>query len=389
MRVLHTSDWHVGRTFHGYDTLPQLDVVIDGIATVVRDQGIDVVVISGDIFDRSSPSAASFEFLDDALVAIRSAGAQIVLISGNHDGAQRLAFMSRAAAAAGIHTRTKAAELSTPVQIKDEHGDVLFYCIPYLEPILARHELGDHTLRTHEGVLGAAMDRIRADLATREETRSVVLSHCFALGGRRSDTERDIAVGGVESVPTEVFDGPSYIALGHLHSRQSLTERIRYSGAPIAYSFGEADKPRGAWIVDLGPDGLTDATWVDLPIPRRLSVIEGTIGDLLANPTYADLEQDWVSAILTDDVRPLDAMARLKNRFAFCAHLSWQPQALATSDHRSYQQRLRGKSDLEIAVDFVGHVRNGVPADQSEMALIRQAFEDVRIEDDRAETRRR
>lgn len=383
MRLLHTSDWHVGRTFHGHDTLPSLQAVVAGMVEVVRSQEVDVVLVSGDVFDRSAPSAAAFAFLDQALVDLRDAGARIVLISGNHDGAERLAFMSGAAAQAGIHVRTRVGSIADPVVILDADGPVLFYAIPYLEPVLARHALGDDTLRTHEGVLGAAMDRVRADLAGREAVRSVVLAHCFAAGGSRSDTERDIAVGGVEQVPTAVFDGPTYVALGHLHSRQTLSERIRYCGAPLAYSFGEGDRPRGGWLVDLTADGLDKVCWAPFPVPRRLRQLTGTIDALLSDPAYDDAVGDWVEAHLTDPAHPLDAMSRLQSRFPHCAHLEWHPPNDATDDARSYRHRLRGRTDTEIAVDFLGHVRHGVSVSATERQLVDAAFEAVRVDGDR------
>ncbi len=393
MRILHTSDWHVGRRFNDVDVLDHLGVVLDAMVETVRAERVDVVVIAGDIFDRASPPPEAFNFLDQTLVKIRAAGAQVVLISGNHDGASRLSFMSAAAASFGIHVRTRADQIDDAIVIDDAHGPVYFFGIPYLDPTLDRAQFGAELPRTHEAILDAAMDRVRSDLAGRGAgPRSVVLSHCFATKGTRggrlprssetaaqvTESMRSIAVGGVEVTPTAVFEGASYVALGHLHSKQVLDDRIRYSGAPLAYSFGDDRVARGFWIVDLDADGEISAEWRTLPVPRKVSTITGELDSLLTDSAYDGVEGDWVSAILTDQARPTDAMRQLRRRFAHCVHLEHRPLMLACGSGVSYQDRLRGKSDEELTVEFVAHVRNGVAASAAERALISAAFEDLR-----------
>ena len=228
------------------------------------------------------------------------------------------------------------------------------------------------TARSHEAVLGAAMDRVRADLFLRPGARSVVLAHAFVGGGVASDSERDISVGGVDLVPASVFDGVDYVALGHLHRPQTLTPRVRYSGSPMAYSFGEAGQQKQAWLVDLDAAGLADVRAVPLPTPRSLSVLTGTLAELLADPAHAAAEEHFVSARLTDPVRPADPMRALQTRFPHCVHLEWTGSA-AVPDGRSYQERLRGRGDLDVAGEFVRHVR-GVPAGAAELALLGRAL---------------
>ncbi|WP_106350868.1 exonuclease SbcCD subunit D [Antricoccus suffuscus] len=393
MRILHTSDWHVGRRFNDVDVLDHLGVVLDAMVDAVRTEQIDVVVVAGDIFDRASPPPEAFNFLDQVLVKIRKAGAQVVLISGNHDGASRLSFMSAAAASFGIHVRTRADQIGDAIVIDDAHGPVHFYGIPYLDPTLDRAQFDAELPRSHEAILDAAMDRVRADLAGRgARPRSVVLSHCFAVKGKRdgalprsaetaaqvTDSMRSIAVGGVEVAPTDVFEGASYVALGHLHTKQALDDRIRYSGAPLAYSFGDERVARGFWVVDLGAEGDVHAEWRTLPIPRKVSTITGELDALISDPAYDGVEDDWISAILTDQARPTDAMRKLRNRFAHCVHLEHRPLVIADGGELSYQDRVRGKSDEDLAVEFVAHVRNGVAASLAERALIAEAFEDLR-----------
>src|SRR5215218_7059374 len=260
MRLLHTSDWHLGRSLHGTDLLAEQEAVLA--------QQVDAVLVAGDVYDRAVPPADATAVLDRALTRLRAAGAQVVLTPGNHDSARRLGFGSGLFAAAGVHVRAETPRLDEPVLLADRHGEVAIYGIPYLEPEVARHELGLPEARGHEAVLREAMERIRTDLFLRPGARSVVLAHAFVGGAEPSESERDICVGGVDRVPEGVFDGVDYVALGHLHRPQSLTDRMRYSGSPLPYSFAEAGHEKQAWLVDLDANGLSGVRPVPLPVPR-------------------------------------------------------------------------------------------------------------------------
>jgi exonuclease SbcD len=378
MRLLHTSDWHIGRSLHGADLLREQEEVLSGLADVVGAEAVDVVVVAGDVYDRAVPSADATGVLDRVLMRLRSSGAVVVLTPGNHDSARRLSFGAGLMARSGVHVRASTAGLDEPVLLRDEHGEVAVYGLPYLEPEIARHELGlgrraDGAARSHEAVLTEAMERVRRDLFLRPGARSVVLAHAFVGGGVPSDSERDICVGGVDLVPAPVFDGVDYVALGHLHRPQTITERLRYSGSPLAYSFGEAGQEKQVWLVDLDATGLAGVRALTLPTPRPLTVLTGTLDELLADPAHACVEEHFVSARLTDDVRPADPMRQLQTRFPHCVHLEWTG-GTAGGDGRSYQERLRGRGDLEVAGEFVTHVRNGVGMSDAERDLLVRAL---------------
>jgi len=372
MRLLHTSDWHIGRSLHGTDLLAEQEAVLGRLAEVVAAESVDVVLVAGDVYDRAVPSADATALLDRVLTRLRAAGAAVVLTPGNHDSARRLGFGSGLFAVSGVHVRAVTPALDEPVLLSDAHGEVAIYGVPYLEPEVARHELGLPEARSHEAVLTAAMERIRADLFLRPGARSVVLAHAFVGGGVASESERDICVGGVDLVPASVFDGLDYVALGHLHRPQTLSPRLRYSGSPLAYSFGEAGQQKQAWLVDLDAGGLADVRPVPLPVPRELSVLTGTLDELLADPAHTAVEEHFVSAHLTDQVRPADPMRRLQTRFPHCVHLEWSGGEQA-ADGRSYRERLRGRSDLEVALEFVTHVRAGGVSD-AERGLLARAL---------------
>src|SRR3712207_1593046 len=341
MRLLHTSDWHIGRTLQGTDLLAEQEQVLGALADVVVGERVDVVLVAGDVYDRAVPSADAAAVLSRVVARLRRAGATVVLTPGNHDSARRLGTFSELLAAGGLHVRTETARLDEPVLLSDEHGEVAVYGLPFLEPEVARFELGLPGARSHEAVLSEAMDRVRADLFLRPGARSVVLAHAFVGGGLPSESERDIAVGGVDRVPVPVFDGVDYVALGHLHRPQVLTERVRYSGSPLPYSFGEAGQQKQVWLVDLDAEGLAGVRPVLLPVPRDLVVLTGTLDELLADPAHVAAQEAFVSARLTDPVRPADPMRRLQARFPYCAHLEWTGSG-RVADGRSYTERLAG-----------------------------------------------
>ncbi|GAB3469611.1 exonuclease SbcCD subunit D [Actinophytocola sediminis] len=380
MRLLHTSDWHVGRMFHGRDLLADQETVLGGLADLVADERVDVVVVAGDLYDRAVPAGEAVSACTRILDRIRSAGAQLVITSGNHDSAPRLGAFAEFAAAGGLHLRTRVAELDRPVLLEDEHGPVALYGIPYLEPEPARHAmLIDAT--GHAGVLTEAMRRVRADLAERpESTRSVVLAHAFVTGGSPSASERTIAVGGVEQVPSTVFAGVDYVALGHLHGPQRLAEHLRYSGSPLAYSFSEARHRKSVWLVELDEGGLTGVERRELPVPRALSTVTGTLDELLADPAHERLVDHYLSVELTDQVRPTDALRRLQERFPHAVHLDWRPAGGRLAASLRYASTVRSRTDHEVACQFVDDCRGAEPTD-GERALLREALAAVANEE--------
>jgi DNA repair protein SbcD/Mre11 len=377
MRLLHTSDWHLGRSFHREDLLAAQAQYVDFVVETVTAEKVDAVLISGDIYDRAIPAVDAVSLFDEALSRIRGAGAHIVGISGNHDSARRVGFAGGLMAVAGVHLRTRPAEAGRPVLLTDEHGPVAVYTVPYLEPDLVSADLGTDE-RTHAAVLTAAMTAARADLTKQAKgTRSVVLAHAFVTGGEASDSERDISVGGVASVPVETFTGVDYVALGHLHGRQSLRPSVRYSGSPLAYSFSETGQTKGCWLVELDADGLGAVEPVDAPVPRRLARISGRLDDILTSRALAEVEDCWLQVTLTDPSRPVDPMERLRQRFPHTLVLEFAPDGAMESAESSYAGRIAGRSDLDIALGFVDHVRQRPPSDD-EQALLATAFAAVR-----------
>jgi DNA repair protein SbcD/Mre11 len=377
MRLLHTSDWHLGRSFHREDLLSAQARFVDFLVDTVRSEGVDAVLVSGDVYDRALPPVDAVALCDDALRRLAGTGARVVLISGNHDSARRLGFGSGLIDTAGIHLRTNVAAAHRPVLLEDRHGPVAVYAVPYLEPDAVRAELGCDD-RSHAAVLGAAMARIRDDLSGRPDSRSVVLAHAFVVGGEASESERDISVGGVPSVPRSVFGGVDYAALGHLHGAQRLSDGVRYSGSPLPFSFSEEHHTKAMLMVELGasPGAPVQVSTVPTPVHRPLARLTGRLDDLLTGDRWAGFEGHYLQVTLTDPSRPREPMERLRRRFPHVLVLGFAPEN-GSDPARSYAERMRGRSDLEVATDFVAHVRG--PAEPAEVDLLAEALEGARV----------
>ncbi len=388
MRILHTSDWHLGRTLHGVDLLDHQAAYLDHLVELVDAERPGAVVVSGDVYDRAVPPVEAVQLLADALARL-SARTTVVLTPGNHDSAIRLGF-GASLMRDEVHVRARLTDVGRPVVLGDDDGAVVVHALPYLDPDAARTALADgdpeavdgRLPRSHEAVVAAAMRRVRADLAARPRgTRSVVMAHAFVVGGEPSESERDIRVGGVDSVPAGVFRGVDYVALGHLHGPQRIgcppdddgaAPVLQYSGSPLAYSFSEMRHRKATALVDLGAgDGVT-VELVPAPVPRRLAEVTGRLEDLLGAVGEAHTG-DWVRVVVTDDARPADLHSRVRDRFPHVLAVEHRPASRTTA---SPAPVTAAQDPLEVAAEFVAHVTGGRPTD-AEAAVLRRAYEDV------------
>ncbi|WP_303324935.1 exonuclease SbcCD subunit D [Actinomyces radicidentis] len=419
MRILHTSDWHLGRTFHGRVLDEAQAAFADHLVELVEAESVDAVVVSGDVYDRAIPPTASVSLLDDTLARL-SDRTRVVLTSGNHDSAQRLAFGS-GLLREGLSIRARTAQVDRPVIIPDADGGagLYVYALPYLDPDGARESLppllaarlgeGDAEApgplaRSHEAVVSGALRLVAHDLAGRRSGGGVrvpalVMAHAFVVGGRASeDSERDIRVGGVDSVPGEVFStlGGSaeagaagaldYAALGHLHRPQEIAQgttdgagasgpRLVYSGSPLPFSFSEADSPKSSVLLDLGPEGVTSLERVPTPAPNRAATLRGTLDELLG-PLGDGHERDWVRVELTGPMPP-ETMARLKERFPDMLAFSWSRPAVERE--RGAARVTRASDPVEITERFLTRMLGRDP-DDAERAVITDAYDAVRTD---------
>ncbi|MFE7606019.1 exonuclease SbcCD subunit D [Brachybacterium paraconglomeratum] len=386
MKILHTSDWHLGRTLHKVDLHEHQAAFLDWLVDLVEAEGVDVVVIPGDVYDRAVPAVSSVTLLDRALARLADTGATVVLTSGNHDSPERLGF-GRSLMRAGIHLLTDLPGIEHPVSVEDEHGEVLFFGLPYLEPDRARTELareGEEPLpRSHEAVTRAALDRVRERAAARPGARTVVLAHTFVTGGEASDSERDLSVGGVDSVPAGVLGGIDYLALGHLHGCQDLTRSVGapawYSGSPLAFSFSERSHRKSVLLVELGASGADGeraevaVRRLETPVPRRLTELRGTLEEILARRD--EHAGDWLKAVVTDPARPAHLQERLREAYPHLLLTEYAPEGRAASAGTPVVRR--EQNPLEVMDEFLAHVTGGDPT-EAEHDVLERAYSAVR-----------
>jgi exonuclease SbcD len=347
MRLLHTSDWHLGRTFHGSSMLDDQALAVDRIVELVSEDSIELVVIAGDLYDRAFPPAEAVDLFDEAISRLHSAGATVVAISGNHDSSIRVGVYDRIMAATGVTIRGDIRRAHEPVTITAADGGphLAVYPLPYLDPTLAGQILLSHAdpepeaeaggpeaggaprrrLR-HDEVTRLAIKRIRADLARRPHVRSVLVAHTFLEGGLTCESERELTVGNVEKVGVDAFAGFDYVALGHLHGSQERDgARVAYSGSPLPYSFSEERHTKSVRVVELAPGGALAVEEIPLNVGRSLRTVVGTLTELLESEAFADAEPARVRAFLTDPHLPLQAMAQLRTRFPYAVELRHRP----------------------------------------------------------------
>jgi exonuclease SbcD len=351
VRILHTSDWHLGRVFHGASLAEEQRRALARLAEMVRTEGVDLVLVAGDLYDRAVPSAEAVQMLDDTLCALNEAGARVVAIAGNHDSGVRVGWGERIMGRAGVVVRgdvTRAGEV-VPIPVDDGGPPVVVVPVPYLDPFVARHVF-DLDACTHEAALRVALARIRPD----PHVRTVAVAHGFVAGGQPAGSERELALGGADRVPVSCFAGYHYAALGHLHSAQVLGDgRLRYSGSLLPYSFAEGRTPAGCWLVDLRPDGTIGAEHLRHGSERGVATVQGALHDLLQGRVHDAAESRWVRAVVTDQELPPGAMARLRERFPHVVVLEHQPPVRPGQAPTSLAQRVRARSDLDLVEAFL------------------------------------
>ncbi|WP_374967758.1 exonuclease SbcCD subunit D [Terrabacter sp. BE26] len=383
MRLLHTSDWHLGRTLHGVNLHEAQSAVLERICELVEDPPdgvpVDAVLVAGDVYDRGVPPVESVQLFERTLSRL-SAVTTVVVTSGNHDSAIRLGY------GAGlfrdtIRMVTDLGQLDLPVLLEDSDGvRAAVYGIPYLDPDHARAALakgGEPLPRSHQAVVGAACDRIRADLKGRPGVRSVVLAHAFVAGAEPSDSERSIMVGGVDRVAGTVFAGIDYAALGHLHGPQAPESAagsvVRYSGSPLRYSFSEQDHTKVVLLVDLDASGPARVTPVEVTQPRAMASLRGCLDELLESPEHAAAEDAWVRVTVTDRVRPDSLMDRLKSRFPYALQVFHEPEG-AVERTRGGTTAVSERDARELGADFIAYVTK-TEASEGEVDVFEAGYE--------------
>jgi exonuclease SbcD len=339
MKFLHTADWHLGRYLHGASLLDDQAHVLDHLVALAIDEQVDAVVIAGDIYDRSVPPADAVALFDEVLARlVVQAGIAVIGIAGNHDSADRLGFGARIFERQRLILRGTLTDLS-PVVLRDAHGEVAFWPLPFVDPTFARALPGAEGVSDHQSAMNHVLALLRAQHHPGQ--RQVLVAHAFVAGGSESESERPLSVGGSGMVAADSFAGFDFVALGHLHRPQSMaSQRVHYSGSLLKYSFNEVDHAKSVSLVEIGADGVPALRRVALSPLRDLRIVKGTLDELLKHPDSALSRSDYLCAQLTDTGPVLDPMARLREVYPnmmelqFAASAPGQAAASSGGDHR-------------------------------------------------------
>lgn len=398
MRFLHTSDWHLGRSFFGVSLLEDQAVVLDQLVALVGEAGVDAVLVAGDVYDRSAPPADAVRLLDETLTRIVvGAGVPVVMIAGNHDSGDRLGFASRLLGDQGLHV---AGTEPLAVTLGDDHGPVEVLAVPFAEPAATAARLGRDDLADHDSALRADLAALLAAAggsatatcagkppartgsppARRQgaSSRRIAMAHAFVSGGSTSESERPLVLGNAALVAADCFEGFSYAALGHLHRPQGIGRReVRYSGSLLKYSFDEASHTKSVSVVEIDAKGACSIEEVTLTPRRDVRILEGTIEELGragANDTARD---DYVLARLTDHGAVLDAMGKVRTVYPNCLHIQRDVFLQDRADDGTARVDLRRHSETELFEAFFREV-TGKDADADEARAFADALAAVR-----------
>jgi exonuclease SbcD len=380
MKILHTSDWHLGRTF---GPVPLHDVQTEFCAWLLDtavEHGVELLVVAGDLYDRAIPPQESVVLWRDSLRAFHAAGIAVVAIAGNHDGADRVAAFDGLTDDARIFVRGGYDRAGEVLTLEFADGPLDIVAVPFLDPVLAPMEWNDALTaddlpRTHASVLRLALDR--ASDSPSGAARSIVVAHAFVTGSQTSDSERRLSIGTADEVPVDLFIGHSYVALGHLHRPQHVgATSIRYSGTPIPYSFSE-DKPKSVVLVDIDAQGVTEVGTIDVPLGRPVATLTGTIDELLSSPEYEPFVDHFVFARLTGAEYVTDARNRLAERFPHVSEIKLLGADTASDDESSVENVTRSELEpIEAAVVFWSTVF-GIEPDPAERGFLAEVFDAV------------
>lgn len=377
MKILHTSDWHLGRYFHNVSLLADQDHFLRQLTQTLRDEQVDVLLIAGDVFDRSVPSVQAIEllnaFLNTVCVELKI---HTILIPGNHDSAERLGFAAQHMENSQLHILADLHNVSSPVNIKTGDVDVDFWGLPYVNVHVVNDVFSQafsdldsaHTFMLQK--IHQAMDKAK---------RNILLSHCFVVGGEQSDSERPLSVGGMDQVSTAAFEPFDYVALGHLHAPQSRSqETIRYSGSPLKYSFSETGQKKSLTLVQLDYEGQPQLSFLPVLALRDVRIIEGEIDEIIRQARSDEHIEDYISVILTNQQAILDPLSRLREVYPNILHLERQQTHAAKIllEEKSVLQR----DALELFKDFFQQMSgNGLSVEQCQ--ILDQVFEVARKEE--------
>ena len=373
MKIFHLSDLHLGKRVYEYSMLEDQKYILREILSEIDEEHPEAVIIAGDIYDKSVPSAEAVEVFDDFLVRLAKRNLQVFVISGNHDSPERLAFGSRLIDASGIHLSPVYNGVVEPITLSDKYGCVNFFMLPFIKPAGIRRFFEDREISSYTDAVKAAV----GSMAKNDCERNILIAHQFVTGAERSDSEDNI-VGGLDNADVSAFEGFDYVALGHIHAPQNISKNIRYCGTPLKYSFSEVNQKKSITVIELEEKGNVRTRQIPLTPKHDMVEIIGTYEEVTAKSFYSGTtyQDDYVRVILKDEEDVVDAMTKLRVIYRNLMTLSYDNTRTRHSSEIIGVDDTGNKSTLELFSELF-YQQNGKDLTDEERSFMSKIIEEV------------
>ena len=373
MKLIHLSDLHIGKRVNEVSMLEEQAYILLQILRIVDEEQADAVLIAGDVYDKSVPSAEAVTLFDHFLCRLAERELPVLLISGNHDSPERLAFGGRLLEAKGVHISPVYDGTVKTVTLQDAHGDVVFHLLPFIKPLHVKRFYPDEGIESYTDACRVAVEHMNIDPAV----RNVLLTHQFVTGAATCESE-ELSVGGSDNVDAAVFDGFDYVALGHLHGPQNIgSNRIRYCGTPLKYSFSEADHHKSVTVVELGAKGELQLQLRPLTPRHDLRQIRGSFAELTDKTYYTNTAaEDYLHVILTDEEDVEEAVGRLRVIYPNLMKLSYDNTRTRSNRLISDASDVERKSPLELFEELYTQ-QNNQPMTHVQRSFVSSLIESI------------
>ena len=376
MKFVHLSDLHLGKRVNGYSMIEDQKYILLKILNVIDEQKAEAVVIAGDVYDKPIPPTEAVQLFDDFLFRLVERNLQILVISGNHDSPERIAFGSRFMDKSGVHMSQVYNGKNDLVELKDKYGKVNFYMLPFVKPSNVRRFFEDEEINTYTDAVHVAVSHMNVN----KKARNVIITHQFVTGAQRSESET-IAVGGTDNVDSYVFDDFDYVALGHIHGPQNVGKNtVRYCGTPLKYSFSEISHKKSVTVVEMKEKGNVKVSTVELTPKLDMREIKGTYEELTFKKNYENTNtEDYLHIILTDEEDVADAVAKLRCVYPNLMKLDYDNTRTRNSLALTQAEETEKKSDTELLSEFF-EKQNGKPLSDEQLEYAANLFEQIKEE---------
>lgn len=374
MRLIHLSDLHLGKRVNEFSMLEDQQYILEEILRIIDSEKPDGVLIAGDVYDKTVPSAEAVTLLDEFLVQLSKRDTQTFLISGNHDSAERLAFGGRLMEQSGIHIARVYNGVLAPLTLRDEYGPVDLYLLPFLRPVQVRRFFPESEIATYTEAMAVVLGAADID----KTHRNVLVTHQFVTGAQTCDSE-ELSVGGTDNVDVSVFDDFDYVALGHIHGPQKIgRETVRYCGTPLKYSFSEVGHKKSVTVVELAEKGSVAIRTVPLVPKRDMSELRGAYNELMLRENYEGkpFRNDYLRITLTDEEDIPNAVNNLRTVYPYIMRLDYDNRRTRTESHVDGAEQVERKRPLTLFEEFY-ESQNGQPMSEEQRSFAKQLMERI------------